>query len=79
MNWFNAIVLTGIGIILAPALLTGGIAVAGAFVLLWLLFVFGGKHGLEIFKERQSGAAAAKHKSKLSRIGESDDGQRWNR
>ncbi|ADB63918.1 hypothetical protein Htur_5030 (plasmid) [Haloterrigena turkmenica DSM 5511] len=78
MNWFNTIVAVGIAIILVPALLGGGWIIAFGLALAWLAVTFGGRIGLDIFKERQSGATAAKYKSRtLSR--ERDDGQRWDR
>lgn len=78
MNWFNTLVVIGIGIILLPALLGGGWIFALGLALVWLAATFGGRIGLDVFKERQSGATAAKYKSRtLSR--ERDDGQRWNR
>ncbi|QCC57198.1 hypothetical protein [Natrinema thermotolerans] len=79
MNWFNALVAVGIGIILLPALLGGGFILAGLLVLGWLLAVFGGRLGIDVLKERQSGATAAKYKTKTRLSSERDDGQRWDR
>lgn len=78
MNWFNTIVAAGIALIALPALIAGGWIVAGLLAIGWLAITFGSRLGFEIVKERQSGATAAKYKSKtLSR--ERDNGQRWNR
>lgn len=79
MNWFNAIVVVGIGIILLPALLGGGFIIAALLALAWLVITFGSRFGFEVFKERQSGATAAKYKSKNRLSSERDNGQRWDR
>ena len=76
MNTFNAIVVGGIALIAAPALIAGGWLIVAVLGGLWLLVTFGGRLGFEVFKERQSGASAAKYKSRTL---ERDDGQRWNR
>ncbi|AEH39533.1 hypothetical protein [Halopiger xanaduensis] len=79
MNSFNTIVLIGIGLILLPAIIAGGWLIAIVLAVIWLALTFGGKVGLEVFKERQSGATAAKYKSKRRSTGDRDNGQRWDR
>jgi len=79
MNWFNALVAVGIGIIMLPALLGGGFILAGLLALGWLAVTFGSRLGVDILKERQSGATAAKYKTKNRLSSEPDEGQRWDR
>lgn len=78
MNWFTALVAGGIVLIFLPVLAVGGIGVAIVLAILWLALTFGTKGGWEVFKERQSGATAAKYKSR-SLTGDRDKGQRWDR
>lgn len=77
MNWFNAIVILGIALIALPALIGGGWIIALILGLGWLALTFGSRFGFEIVKERQSGATAAKYRSRSA--GSKDRGQRWDR
>jgi TRAP-type C4-dicarboxylate transport system permease large subunit len=80
MKAFNVIVYGVVAILLIPALLAGGWIIGLLLAGAWLAVAYGTKHGLEIFKERQSGATAAKYKREgLSLTRERDDGQRWDR
>ena len=76
MSTLNTLAAGGIVILALPAILVGGWLIVVALGALWLVGIYGGKLGVEILKERQSGATAAKYKS---RIGERDDGQGWDR
>jgi len=76
MSTLNTLAAGGIVILALPALIFGGWLIVVGLGALWLLVTYGGKLGIEILKERQSGATAAKYKSK---IGERDDGQGWDR
>ncbi|ELY97151.1 hypothetical protein [Natrialba asiatica] len=78
MNWFNTIVVVGIALIALPAIIAGGWLIALLLGGAWLVVTFGTKGGWEVFKERQSGATAAKYKSR-SLTSERDEGQRWDR
>jgi len=76
MSTLNTLAAGGIVILALPALIFGGWLIVVALGALWLLATYGGKIGLDILKERQSGATAAKYKSKFD---SRDDGQGWER
>jgi len=81
MNWFNAIVTVGLVLIFLPAILAGGWIIAFVFAAGWLILTVGGRHGLDLLKQRQSGATAAKYKQKSRSFfdDQTDDGKRWER
>lgn len=80
MKWFDAVVLAGLALILLPALLAGGWIVALFLALVWLLATVGGREGWDLMKQRQSGATAAKHRSRGRRLtSKNDDSKRWER
>ena len=83
MNTFNALVFGGIALIALPALIAGGWVIVVVLGSLWLLITYGGRLGFEIFKERQSGATAAKYQTrsdkKIFGTSNDDDGRRWDR
>lgn len=78
MNIWNVIVYGVAAILLLPVLLAGGWVIGAVLVLAWLGLAYGTSYGLDVLKERQSGATAAKYKRKNLSIGDDDDG-RWNR
>jgi len=82
MNTFSTVVLGGLVLITLPALIAGGFVVVVVLGGLWLAVTYGGKIGLEVFKERQTGATAAKYQTRSDKkiFGTSnDDGRRWDR
>lgn len=81
MNWFNAIVALGLALILLPAFVAGGWMIALVFAVGWLLLTVGGREGLDLLKQRQSGATAAKYQRKSRSFWDDrkDDGRRWKR
>lgn len=77
MNIWNTIVYGVAAILLLPVFLAGGWVIGLILAAGWLALAYGTSYGLDVLKERQSGATAAKYKRKNLSFG--DDDGRWDR